>query len=282
MADYIFEEETVLKKDLGTWLINKMIAAGWQNVSSNPTQFAMMKTTRDSDGLECLVYLNDNFLKNNSDGWGTYLRLYLQRDYQPGSPGTNGTSSRPVHLSSGTEYDKSMFRIAQASSLPLDEPITVRYCITKEFVCIICRPSAYRGLSPELIWFGLPTTWQVERVNGAGIIFSTSAYNAYNDNPLITDTPAPTAAATYPYEVAAYGILPPKQPDASGYYALASIYLGDSNSGMRCKIPGIFALGAPNILDKDIIQVGTKRFEVAVCYSTVPGINTKVFAYQVA
>lgn len=282
MADYIFQEETVLKKDLGTWLINKMIAAGWQNISSNPTQFAMMKTTRDSDGLECLVYLNDYFLKTAADSNSLWLRLYLQKDYQPGTSGTNGTSSRPVHPSGGSEYNRSLFRIAQVSFLPLDEPITIRYCITKEFVCIICRPSAYRGLSPELIWFGLPTTWQVERVNGAGIIFATSSYDTFNDNPLITDTPALAAASTYPYELTAYGTLPPKQPDASGYYALASIYLGDSITGMRCKIPGIFALGAINILDKDIIQVGTKRFEVAVCYSTVPGINTKVFAYQVA
>lgn len=296
VIDYIFQEETVTKQNFGSWLINKMQAAGWQQVGSNPptsltdattSRFYMMKTTRPSDGLEAFVGINESMIRTNTSTLSSIINLELFTDYTPGAPGAAGTSSRSI-VGTGlltqftTTSHTSGFRICGGGnvSLPLDTPLAVRFCITRTTVTLFTRPPSFYNVAGALLSFGIPDTFIDEKVTSSSILFGTNSNGTSNDSPLVCDTPAGVAGVSRMYEVTGQTLTAMKSPDQSGRFPLFPIYLGDSNTGIRCLIPSVYTLPTTGILDRDIIQVSGMNFEVMVADTTLVGVG-RAFAVRI-
>lgn len=297
VIDYVFQEETVLKQNFGSWLVSKMVAAGWQQVSSNPptgpsdtsvTKFYMMRTTRPSDGLEALVGFNDGALRTSaaSDA-STNIYIDLLLDYTPGAPGSNGTSSRVItgagtigsSPSVTTGYAR-LFKIAPGVALPLDTPLSVRFAITRTNVTLIVRLPSFYNQAGAVMFFGLPDTLLDEKPTGGTMVFSTSTNGPANDQPLVCDTPLGVSSVTALYEATVSFLNMFKSPDQSGRYPLGPIYVGDGNTGIRHMTPSLYLMRSGGVLDRDIIQAGGMNFEVAVTAASLTGAGN-TFAYRI-
>lgn len=296
VIDYVFQEETVTKQNFGSWLVAKMVAAGWQQISSiaptgpgdtSTSKFYVMKTTRPSDGLEAYIGINDGALRTSTSGVHNNLGINLLTDYTPGAPGTNGTSTRPLTGNgwiatnpATTSTFSNMFKIAPVVALPLDTPLSVRFAITRTTVTLIVRTPSFYNAAPVVLFFGLPDTFLDEKTTSAAMVFSTLTNGAPNDQPLICDTPAGVATSTNMYEANGEVLNVYKSPDQSGRFPLFPIYVGDSNTGIRCMTPSIYAMGSGGVLDRDIIQVSGMNFEVVVASASLVGVGN-TFAYRI-
>lgn len=297
ITDYIFQEETVLKHNFGQWLVDKMVAAGWQQISSNPpsgpsdtshTKFYMMKTTRPSDGLEAIIGFNDAALRTSSTGGtSTNFGMDLFLDYTPGAPGTNGTSTRTLTGASAigstpatsTNYVR-IFKIAPSVAIPIDTPLSVRFVITRTNVTLITRLPSFYNQAGAVVFFGLPDTFLDEKPTGASMVFSTSTNGASNDQPVLCDTPLGVPSNSFIYEATAEVLNVFKSPDQSGRFPLFPIYVGDTNTGIRHMVPSLYAMGSGGVIDRDIIQVGGMNFEVIVAAASLTGVGN-TFAYRI-
>lgn len=296
VIDYVFQEETVQKQNFGQWLIDKMVAAGWQQVSSNPpsgpsdsntSKFYMMRATRPSDGLEAYVGLNDGALRTVATGNSTNILIDLMTDYVPGAPGTVGTSSRVLtgnnSISMSPEGSTAFvvaYKIGPVVSLPLDTPLSVRFAITRTNVTLIIRTPSFYNVSGAVLFFGIPDTLIDEKTTSGSMVFSTSTNGTANDQPVVCDTPLGVATRTKMYEVTGEVLNVFKSPDHSGRFPLFPIYAGDTSTGIRHMVPSIYAMGSGGVLDRDIIQAGGMNFEVAVTASSLTGVGN-TFAYRI-
>lgn len=296
ITDYIFQEETVIKQNFGQWLVDKMVAAGWQQISSNPptgpsdtslSKFYMMKTTRPSDGLEAYVGINDGALRTQTAGALNNLIINLMTDYIPGAPGTNGTSSRSLtgngwvtgNPGVTTNYSN-IFKIAPTVALPLDTPLAVRFVITRTNVTVLVRTPSFYNAAGAVIFFGLPDTFLDEKPWSASVVFGTLTNGTTNDSPMVCDTPLGVATSANMYEASGEVLNVFKSPDQSGRFPLFPIYVGDTNTGIRHMASSLYAMGTGGVLDRDIIQVGGMNFEVIVSSGSLVGVGN-TFAYRI-
>lgn len=296
VIDYVFQEETVLKKDFGSWLVGKMVAAGWQQIGSNPpsgpddtltSKFYMMKTTRPSDGLEAYIAINDGALRTSTSGVHNNIGINLMTDYTPGAPGTVGTSSRTLTGNgwattnpATTSTFSNIFKIAPVVVLPLDTPLSIRFVITRSNVTLVVRTPSFYNASGAVLFIGLPDTFLDEKTSSAAIVFSTITNGTNNDQPLVCDTPAGVATLANMYESNGEVLNVFKSPDQSGRFPLFPIYVGDANTGIRSMTPSIYAMGSGGVLDRDIIQAGGMNFEVIVASASLAGVGN-TFAYRI-
>lgn len=296
ITDYIFQEETVIKQNFGQWLVDKMVAAGWQQISSNPpsgptdtslNKFYMMKTTRPSDGLEAYIGINDGAIRTQTSGAYNNLGINLMLDYTPGAPGTNGTSSRSLTGNgwvagspAQTTNLINIFKIATTVALPLDTPLSVRFVITRTNVTLIVRVPSFYNVAGCVLFFGLPDTFLDEKPSSASVVFSTLTNGATNDSPMVSDTPLGVATSSNMYEATGEVLNVFKSPDQSGRFPLFPIYVGDSNTGIRHMVPSLYAMGSGGVIDRDIIQTGGMNFEVVVAAASLVGVGN-TFAYRI-
>ena len=294
VTDYIFQEETVLKRDLGTWLVGKMVAAGWQQIGSNPpsgsmdsvnTRFYVMKSKRDSDNAEVIVGLNDYCLRLIEANYSMNLNIKPLLNYTPGSAGTPGTSTRGLtNLTppSATGNNSYILSGSVVTAVPFETPLSVRYTITKSAVTLFVRLPTFFGVGPQMIFFGLPEFLQKEKTTGGSLVSGTGNPGNSNDEPIACDTILGVASSTSEYEIAARWLDPGKSPDAWGQFPLMPFFAGGSDTGIRYRIPSFFLLRNGGILDRDVIQVNGMNFEVAYTEGTLAGINTKTLAYRIS
>lgn len=296
VQDYIFQEETVEKRNFGAWLVAKMVAAGWQQVGSNPptavtdpaTKFYMMKTKRDADGAEVYISINDYQLRMvHNASYAAILNLILYPDYTPGAAGTTGTSSRSLAQSAGTGTTSAFsFLIAGAAGTQFaaDSLMTIRFSITKTNVTLFTRGPSINNVAGQMLFFGLPDFLQKEKVSSGAIIFGSGSAGTLNDQPLVCDSVLGAPVRTSMYEILNYWINPSKSPDAAGQFPLMPIFNGGTDTGLRSRIPSFFLLMDGGVLDRDIIQVSGMNFEIMVAQSAFSSdLNSmKTMAYRIS
>lgn len=295
VTDYIFQEETVEKRNFGAWLVAKMVAAGWQQVGSNPptavadppTKFYVMKTKRDADNAEAYVAINDYSLRQFSSTNSTLVNIDLLTDYTPGTVGASGTSSRSLgRVMTNTTGGISTFCLTGAftSQISLDTLLTVRFCITKTHVTVFARLPSTLGLLPQLLFFGLPDFLQKEKVSGGSALLCSGSINTNNDNPFVCDTTPGIPSAGSMFEATGRWIDPQRSPDASGNFPLMPGFIGASDTGIRHRIPSFFFLKPGGVLDRDIIQVNGMNFEIVMTQNGLGNdfSQTNVFAYRIS
>lgn len=293
VTDYIFQEETVEKRNFGSWLVAKMIAAGWQQVGSNPptalndpaSKFYMMKTKRDADNAEAFIGINDYLLRLGASSYNAVFNVDLLTDYTPGAAGTSGTSTRSLgrltaHSNNGiTTY--SIFGQASAA-YPVDVLLSIRFCITKTNVTLFVRPPSNLNIAGQMLFLGLPDFLQKEKLAGGTMIFGSGSSGTINDGPMVCDGTLGTASVSLMYEASGRWLDPQKSPDASGQFPLMPGFVGGTDSGLRHRIPSFFFLKPGGILDRDVIQVSGMNFEIMVSQSNVAELSTNTFAYRIS
>lgn len=293
--DYIFQEETVIKREFGSWLVSKMVAAGWQQVGSNPptgptdavgSRFYVMRSKRDSDNAEVILGINDSAQRTAEGSFSMVLNVIPLLDYTPGASGASGTSTRSLlPMTSGNPQSSISYLLSGALSTgaPHATPLTVRYAITKTNVTLFVRLPATFGIGPQMLFFGLPEFMQREKTTGGSLVSgSGNAGAGSNDEPMACDTVLGVASATAPYEITARWFDPGKSPDAWGQFPLMPFFAGGTDTGIRHRIPSFFLIRKGNILDRDVIQVSGMNFEVAVTQQDLGGINSNTFAYRIS
>jgi len=293
VTDYIFQEETVEKRNFGAWLVAKMVAAGWQQVGSNPptalndpvSKFYVMKTKRDADNAEAYIGLQDFNFRNNTSSYSLVLNIELLNDYTPGTAGTAGTSTRTLsRMTVNPSNGIGTYGLAgiNTAAYPLDTPLSIRFCITKTNVTLFVRlPSTY-NLSGQMLFFGLPDFLQKEKVAGGSVCWGTGSAGAGNDGPIVCDSTPGTPANTIMSEATGRWLDPQKSPDAAGQFPLVPFFVGGTDTGMRHRMPSCFVLKTGGILDRDIIQVGGMNFEIMSAYSSLADVITNTFAYRIS
>lgn len=301
VTDYVFTEETVLKKDFGTWLVNKMLAAGWQQVGSNPppatgtptgSQFYVMKGKRESDNMPTFVAINDFKLRTtDNSNYSMQLIALPMLDYTPGTPGQQGTTTQggtPIANASsgngsGNQYIPHIVG-NYGDVFPLSTPITVRFCITPHNVTLICRVSPYFGADRGgYTFFGLPDILSKEKNSGATIMACSHRGTSAPSDMLIADTPLNIPSASTYTQIPAYSMSPPKSPDIHGNFPLMIVYGGDTTTGLRVRIPSVFFIPNGGLLDKDLIQIDNMTFEILVpAYRMTGGFLNGYVAYRIS
>ncbi len=279
VTDYVFTEETVLKKDFGLWLVNKMIAAGWEQVGSNPppatgnptaTQTYIMKGKRTSDNMLTFVAINDFRVRTLANqAYNMQLGLMPLLDYTPGTTGQVGSSTSNTNLNNvtqgngqGNQWHYHIVGSYADTTYPLDTPISVKFCITSHNVSLICRVSPYYGRNGNFTFFGLPDVLSKEKNGGATIVTGSHRATGTNTTVQIADTPLNIPSQQSYIDLTVTSLSPPRSPDIHGNFPLMIVYGGDGTSGLRVRMPSTFFLPNGGLMDKDLIQVDGMTFEV--------------------
>lgn len=281
VTDYIYQQETVLKKDFEQWLINKMISAGWQQVGSNPPQspndtlaarFYVMKGRRAADNMDTFVAINGHGIRSrNNSTFSMQLNIIPLLDYTPGAAGTAGTTTQgatPItHAQTGASsgvYQWSIAGVPGTTTYSADAQLLVRFCITPHNVSLMVRTPVFYNEAGGHLFFGLPDILSKEKNGGATVVTGTINGTSANGSFFVADTPLNMPVGSQYYAITSYSISPPRSPDINGYFPLSVVYGGDATHGMRIRHPSAYFLPNGGMLDGDIIQLNGMTFEVLV------------------
>lgn len=300
VTDYIYQQETVLKKDFEAWLINKMISAGWQQVGSNPPQspndalaarFYVMKGRRAADNMDTFVAINGIGIRSrNNATYSMQLNIVPLLDYTPGAAGTAGTTTQgtiPItHAQQSPSAQAWQWSIAgniSTSLYPADTQLLVRFCITPHNVSLMVRVPVFYNEAGGHLFFGLPDILSKEKNGGATVVTGTVNGNSANGSFFVADTPLNMPVGSQYYSITSYSISPPRSPDINGYFPLSVVYGGDTTHGMRLRHPSAYFLPNGGMLDGDIIQLNGMTFEVMVPhYRMSAGFMGGYIVYRIA
>jgi len=285
VTDYIYQQETVLKKDLEFWLIAKMQAAGWQQIGSNPPtsvadgttgRFFVMKGKRASDNMDTYVAINGYATRQrHNNTYSGQMNIIPLLDYTPGAAGTSGTTSKgtyPLSAAATTpannNFQWTLFGTYNTTIYPADTPLNVRFCITAHNVSLAIRTPNFYSEAGGYLFFGLPDILGKEKNSGITTVTGSTNGATSNANFHVADTPLnipspvpPNAASSYE-TIQARSIAPGKSPDVNGLFMLLYVYGVDTNSGMRLRHPSSFFLPDGGLLDGDLIQYQGMTLEV--------------------
>ncbi len=287
VTDYIYQQETVLKKDFEQWLINKMISAGWQQIGSNPPQsptdttprFYLMKGRRATDNMDTFVGINGLGIRTRqSSGYSMQMNIVPFLDYTPGAAGTDGTTSQgttPITLvknSPGTAtHQWTVAGIFNSTQYPADTQLNVRFCITPHNVSLMVRVPVFYAELGAHIFFGLPDLLSQEKNGGGTTVTGSNNGTSGNSAFYVADTPLNMPTGTGHVTHQSYSIAPPRSPDINGFFPLSVIYGGTTAHGMRLRHPSAYFLPDGGLLDGDVIQLNGMTFEVLNPQSKMSG-----------
>lgn len=305
-TDYIYQQETVLKKDFEAWLIAKMQAAGWQQIGSNPpatpndstnSRFYVMKGNRASDNMDTYVAINGAGIRaRNNIAYSSQMNLVPLLDYTPGAAGSSGTTSKGTYplaaamqSPSSNAYQWTLFGTFNTAIYPADTPLNVRFCITAHNVSIVVRTPNYYAEGGGYVFFGLPDILGKEKNSGITTVTGSCSGSSSNSYFLVADTPlnipstVPVSAVTAYEVLSSYSIAPSKSPDVNGLFMLVIAYGGDGTSGMRLRHPTAFFLPDGGLLDGDLIQYQGMTFEILrPQYPMTGGFRAGYVVYRIA
>lgn len=280
VSDYIYQQETVLKKDFEAWLIAKMQAAGWQQIGSNPPQtpnegtnarFYVMKGKRASDNAETYVGINGIGIRSrNSISYSMQMNIQPLLDYTPGAAGTDGFTTKGsspfnnLKMSGSTQpYQWTIAGTYNAAIYPSDTPLNVRFCITAHNVSLVVRTPNFYNEKGGYLFFGLPDTLSKEKNSSLTTVTGSHNGATANSSFYCSDTPLNIPSSTNAYEtLTSYSFTPPKSPDVNGYFPFMTVYGGDATSGLRLRHPSAYFLRSGGLIDGDLITVDGMTFEV--------------------
>lgn len=263
MADIIFSAGTCLKKETLTNMINLMKAAGWQDVSSNPTtDFFVMNSKGESGDKNLFI----QFRQGSTSGVGTnpidstdynVASYRLIGGYTPGADGTSGVFERP------TETWRNLYIAPTTALINNEVTMTYYYHVNKNRIIYTIETPDSLGHAPVTHYFGLPTSF-VDEPDSRGVIGASSAYGVTANNVLVTNSAGeiPSDAASTTRVI--YSTLPPKSPNSAGKHTPVEMYYGNTTEGIRGKLDGVYVIPPGGVNNGDTLVVGTKQFRVVV------------------
>jgi len=267
-TDYIFTSGTCLKSEVYQLIIDKLVAAGWTNVSSLASSDFVVLTSTGNTGDKALVLnvRDTNAAAANSVVSTDYnvMSYRLQDTYTAGTSGVAGTFGR----SSLTWTALYLAPVAAlTTTLAAATPITYHvYADASKIILLLEYPSA-TGYSPTLIYMGQPDTVYVTESKNRGCLVGVTNNGTTAASVMICNTSDDQASVTAPYAIATSALLPSKNPNGAGKYPISEIYYGSTTESIRGKLDGVLCAYNSNLLTGDTVTIGTYTYYVAICAS---------------
>lgn len=263
MADVIFSAGTCKKKEVLTTMINLMKAAGWVDVSSNPTtDFIVMNSKGESGDKELFIQFRQGSISgvgtNPIDSTDYNVASYrLIGGYVPGAPGAAGVFEK------NTEAWRSFYISPTTTLINNEVMMTYFYHVNKNRIIYVMETPESLGFAPVTHYFGLPLSF-VSEPKSRGVIAASSTYAVTANSVLVTN-----AAGELPEDLVSsprliYATMPPKSPNSAGKHTPVEMYYGNGTEGTRGKIDGLYIIPAGGVNNGDILMVGVKRFRAIV------------------
>lgn len=261
MADIIFSAGTCKKKETITTLVNLMKAAGWQDVSSNPTtDFFVLKSKGEAGNKDLFIQLRPGSLTNTNPVDTTDYNVASYRlieSYTPGAPGVAGVFGRPA------EAWRALYIAPTTALINQEVTMTYYYHANKDRIIFIAETPESLAYGPVTHYFGLPTSF-VSEPGSRGVVVVSSAYGVTANTVLVTN-----AAGELPSDAASstriiYATLPPKSPNSAGKHTPVEMFYGNTTEGIRGKLDGLYVLPAGGTNNGDTLNVGVKKFRAVV------------------
>ncbi|HMM22694.1 MAG TPA: hypothetical protein PKA10_18400 [Selenomonadales bacterium] len=267
-TDYIFQSASVQKGGLYQFMIDKMKAAGWQDISSNPTtDFVVLRSTGVNEDKNLVIQLRPlpaagTVANNVTTSNFSQMSYRLVDSYTPGASGAAGTFGR----SSLAWTDLYLIPAAVNTQLAMDTVCNVKwYADAGKFIMAIEYPPA-TGYGPMLIYIGQPDSSYVAESNSAGLLVGVTANAPAATSVQIDNTSDGSGSVTAPYVMATQSLLPTQNPNNANKYVVSDIYYGNSTEGVRGKLDGVGCmLNNGNVLTGDNIVVDIQTYYVLVC-----------------
>lgn len=265
-TDYVFQSATVAKNSLYQFIIDKMTAAGWTNVSSNPaTDFVVMRSTGVNNDKNLIFQMRPGNAASNINPVTTtaysQFSYRLPDSYIPGASGVAGTFGRSALVWT----DMYIIPAATGTQLPMDTVYTIKwYADAGKFIMSIEYPTA-TGYGPMLIYIGQPDSSYVSESNSNGMIVAVTANTATATSVMIDNTSDGAGSVAAPYALATQSLFPAQNPNNANRYVFSDVYYGSATEGIRGKLDGIGCMLNTNVLTGDNIIVDTQTWYVLVC-----------------
>ena len=161
--------------------------------------------------------------------------------------------------------------------------INYKYHVNANRLILMLEYPSELNLGRALYYIGIPDEIYSSEGGSNGLLFAASCAAQGSTSVAITDYPSEYTPSSVSVTETVQSSLAPKNPNAAGKYILSEMYYGSAYSGMRGKLTGIFTLPVQNILSGDIIQEGTKQFQVLIAHSYLStSFSTSAFAIQIA
>lgn len=308
----IFTNETVNYSDFYAWFKTKLVAAGWENITSKYSSDGDVWHSKGERGTR--DYFFSTFAPNANNGME--VRQYLK--YTPGTSGVAGVfEGNPAVAGQSMVYNGFSFPVTVAGYgvLPDTTPLLVHFSINKERVIIIITApeglftgttSSTSGLlGKSSLWYiGSPELYSTSLEDAhapKGLIkfgsyvntpYSTAGYYPYAQiyRSVGWDTNIGTASENRFYKLDTSTIF--RNSNANASYPLMDIVAGGPYEGVFARIKDVFGLpqttiGATmNIFDGDLITDGTYTYRVVVvqysAYRIYTFDNSCYFAIRVS
>jgi hypothetical protein len=278
-TDYVFTSGTCLKNEVYDVIINKLLAAGWENVSSNPTTDFDVLTSPGNAGDKALV-LNlrplpaagtvANNIKTSNFCQASFR---LQTSYTPGTTGVAGTFGRPTQ----TWTDLYICPVAASGQLPADTTVKYKvYADASKIIMAIEFPSA-TSLNPILFYLGAPDSVFVAESGSSSTVFASTSMATTAGNLLICNTSDGIGSVAAPYAMVVTGFSILKNPNNEGIYFQSGMYYQSATEGIRGMLDGILCLPNMAVQTGNTITMDGKTYYQLVCQ--VQGNNS--FPYPV-
>ncbi|MDU2064719.1 MAG: hypothetical protein E6713_07725 [Sporomusaceae bacterium] len=274
---YMFKSGTIKRTDVYDFILNSLLATGWQNISSNIADgdvlvsngingdknlvFQMFPYPAGSVGVSAANYNNASYSIRSSQTNYAEIEFRLCMKYTPGTNGSAGTILRPSQsFIAWTVGNTSNWQISP------DTILEYNIYVDKSKLILALKAPDIISRSASFFYIGLPDTQHV--VNGAdarGLLIAASP-QYYNANGLL-------ACSDYPHApMGSYGNIyacsltypqPTKIPNANGIYLLSEPYYYSDLTGEVGKLDGVYMIGeSVKLSHGDIIPVGNAKFKV--------------------
>lgn len=299
---YIFTPGQCTKAQLYDVVLNAMLAAGWQNITSNYATDGDVLYSTGVNGDKSLIINLIPYSGRNASGitasaandaaYSTRTTTYaywsfrLEQSYTPGASGTAGTFSHPsrtfnnpIYLFAGLGPGSNWGATYYAGNItfPIDTVMNYYIYVDKSKLILFVKPPDTYSINWSVIYIGLPDTTFAKCDNGRGVICALN-WNWWGAFPLMTEYPDDGVVAqltgTNNYYTALTFVQPTTSPNQNGKYFLSEIYYHNSSYGLIGKLDGILGVSNNGLTTGDTITIA------GITY-TIINIQTPCAVYNV-
>jgi hypothetical protein len=267
-TDYIFTSGSCLKSELYDLIIAKLVAAGWENVSSNASDYDVLTSAGNAGDKALVLNLRPipaagtaaNNIKTSNF---CQMSVRLQTSYTPGTEGAAGVFGRPALA----WIDVYVAPVAANGQLPLDTTLSYHvYADASKIIISIAYPSA-TGLLPVVIYLGEPDSQFAGESGASSIVLAVTNSATTAASLQICNTSDGMGNVAAPYALATYALLPSGDPNMGNKRMISNIYYGSASESFRGMLDGIKCMLNVTVNTGDTVTIGAETYQVLVSHT---------------
>lgn len=265
-TDYIFQSGTCLKNQIYQLIIDKLIAAGWTNISSLASaDFVVLKSAGNAGNKNLILNIRDTSSTNVNSVVSTdycAMSYRLQDTYIPGTAGVAGTFGRPSLAWTNILL---VPVLAPTTAFAAASPINYKVYADASKIILALEYPLSSGYGPVVIYIGQPDTVWVDESNSRGMVVAVSNNGSTAGSVTISNTSNDSAPVTAPYAMATTALLPVKNPNGAQKYPTSDIIYHSAAESFRGKLDGLLCLYNSNFVTGDLMVVDGKTYYALSC-----------------